>query len=257
LSPGEHRIALLRNGTNDSEEIGTTEIYLGDENVNGVVLTPFTPATVRVRVMQEGSGRPLTAGSVSLGPNEEDGSVAPGLSQLKPQNGIYIFHGVRSGKYQITFAGNQVGSYLKSVDAGGRFLDPSAIEVAENSSLDLVMTYSDKIASVTGDVDVGQEGFKGSFRILLIDENAVEWAKVFSTEPDQSFHFSVSNLRPSKYLAFAAQEGDFDLWTDSQFLAAMEEKATKLELHESEHAMVHLKLIPKAVTDTIRQQLGL
>jgi hypothetical protein len=67
----------------------------------------------------------------------------------------------------------------------------------------------------------------------------------------------LSNLRPGKYLAFAAQDGDFDLWTEPQFLAAMEERATKLELHESEHAATHLKLIRKDLTDTIRQQLGL
>jgi len=63
--------------------------------------------------------------------------------------------------------------------------------------------------------------------VLLIDENASSWKTTSAWEPDQSFHFSLSNLRPGKYLAFAAQDGDFDLWTEPQFLAAMEERATK------------------------------
>jgi len=93
-------LALFKSGTNGPEEIGSTEIYLGNENVNGVVLTP---ATVSMRVIQEGSRRPLTVGSVSLGPNEENGSVGRGVYQVEPQNGIYIFHGLLPGKYQINF----------------------------------------------------------------------------------------------------------------------------------------------------------
>lgn len=67
----------------------------------------------------------------------------------------------------------------------------------------------------------------------------------------------MGRLPPGKYLAFATQESDFDLWDDADFVQLLEPEASALELHENEHASLRLKLIPKDVTTRLRQQLGL
>ncbi|HTU45530.1 MAG TPA: hypothetical protein VMF91_10735 [Bryobacteraceae bacterium] len=81
--------------------------------------------------------------------------------------------------------------------------------------------------------------------------------RVRSVELDQSFHFSIPNLRPAKYLLFAAEEDDSEAWDNAQFIEQLQSSATELELQEKQQSTVHLKLIPKDETDRVRKALGI
>ncbi|MGA8598042.1 MAG: carboxypeptidase-like regulatory domain-containing protein [Bryobacteraceae bacterium] len=49
LPPGKRLLTLLDNGPNGLQTIGKTEVNLTDQDVTGVVITPFKPAQVRAR----------------------------------------------------------------------------------------------------------------------------------------------------------------------------------------------------------------
>jgi hypothetical protein len=139
LPPGKHRLHLLGQGGNGAHTVGQTEVNLTDQDATGVVITPFQPAQVHARMVQEGEeDKPLTVGGVFLKPADglEDSRGTP--FQFQPQNGKYSFPSVIPGRYQIWF-NNTSHSYLKSVQAEGRMLDTNLIEVAEGSSLDLLL----------------------------------------------------------------------------------------------------------------------
>ncbi len=258
LPPGKHRLTLLANGPSGFRQIGVSEVNLIDQDVTGVVITPFKPAQVRVRVVLEGEeDKPLTAGTVSLHPVEGKAAASFQRMQFQPQNGTYILNDVPPGRYSVSF-NNATNYYLKTVTSGARMLDPESIDVADGASLDLLMTFSKNVASLSGDVEVSQDQPKNSVKVVLISEDSTPSGdKIRPAELDQSLHFSIERLRPGKYVAFAAQEDDFDVWADADFLRLLQSQGSELELHEKEHATVHLKLIPKDVTDRIRQQLGL
>jgi hypothetical protein len=114
------------------------------------------------------------------------------------------------------------------------------------------------VASVTGVVDVSRDPSARSIRVLLISEEPrSEFDRIWPAELDQSLHFALERMPPGKYLAFAVEENDFDLWDNQDFIKLLEEEGVEVELHESEHATIHLKLIPKDATDRIRRQLGI
>lgn len=258
LPPGEHELTVSVRGADGFREIGSTEVNLTDQDITGVVITPFKPARVRVRVVIEGEeDKPLTNGSVSLWPTEDNESTVHNLSAYPPQNATYVFDAVRPGNYHVWF-NNASGCYLKSVQSGGRPLDPDSVEVTDGASLDLVMTFSKKVAEISGDVEISGSQPKGSVSVVLIPQNA-SWAlrDMPSPELDQFLHFSAQHVRPGKYFAFATQDDDSDVWDNDQFVRLLRSEGTALEVHEKEHAAIHLKLIPKDVTDRIRQQLGL
>lgn len=257
LSPGKHQLSLLEEGGSGLKKIGSTEINLVDQDVSGVVIARFKPAQVRVRVVMEGEeDKPLTKGSVFLTPNDWDASSRNGLSEYQPQNGTYVIEGVPPGKYWVLF-NNASGCYLKSVQAGGRALDPQLIEVTEGVSLDLLLTYSKNVASVNGSIEARQDQRRPS-RVLLISEDAVSPGdKIYPLKLDQSLHFSIEHVRPGKYLAVASQEDDFDLWDNADFVKSLQSEGVEVELHENEHATLHLKLIAKEQTDSVRKRLGL
>lgn len=228
-----------------------------DQDLTGVVITPFKQAQVRVRAVMEGEeDKPLTRGTVFLFPAGETINITTQLIQYQPQNGAYFFAGVQPRKYRISFNGAG-DSYLKSVQSEGRALDPESIDVAEGSFLDLVMIFSTKGASVTGDIEVAQNQPQHSVHVLLLSEAGEPLTKILSAPLDQTFHFFIADLRPGKYLAFAAEEDDSDLWENDAFVKLIQSQATEVELHESDHASVHLKLIPKDDTDRARKQLGI
>jgi Carboxypeptidase regulatory-like domain len=259
LPPGRHRLTLTQQSTNGAKEIGATEANLTDHDLSGIVITRFQPAQVRVRVVIEGEeDHPITTGSVSLIPAESnEKATRNSFSQFQPQNYTFLIDGVSPGKYHIWF-NNAHGCYLKSIQSGNRTLDSDLVDVTEGANLNLLITYSKKVATVSGEVEVSADQADApiSVAFILEDYNGPQW-NVHLAQLDQSHHFSLEELRPGRYLAFASQEEDAELWDNSDFVKLLETEGTQVELHESENATVHLKLIPKDVTTRIRQQLGI
>jgi hypothetical protein len=177
--------------------------------------------------------------------------------EYPPRNGTYVIDNVPPSKYWVWF-NNAPDCYPKSIQSGAQVVDWQPIDVVEGANLDLVLIYSRNVASLAGDIEVPQDGPKNSIRVLLIAADAgFQWNKIIPAQIDQSLHFSLQRLRPGKYLAFASQEDDFDLWDNEDFVKLLRSEASEIELHEKENATVHLKLIPKQTTDRVRQQLGI
>ena len=259
LPPGKQLLSLLEHGPNGVQVIGSTEVNLIDQDVAGVVIAPFRPAQVRVRVVVEGEeDKPLTKGRVSLMPAHEPEDSLRTFLQYPPQNSTYVIDGVPPGKYRVWF-NNASDCYLKSVLSGERMVDSESIDVAEGAVLDLLMTFSRNVASISGDVDPPQGQPNPSVHVLVISEEPGEHAEVRHRWPelDQTLHFSIARLRPGKYISLAVQDDNPDLWENSAFVKSFEAEGTAIELHEKENATVHLKVIPKEETDGARKRLGL
>ncbi len=262
LPPGKHTLMLLDRGPNGSEVIGKTEVNLAEQDLTGVVITAFRPGQVRVRVAIEGEeDKPLTAGSVFLNPAADGTSAMNSLSQYRPQNGTYVIDGVPPGKYRVWF-NNATDCYLKSVQSGERVVNPESIDVGDGAVVSLLMIFSKNGASLSGDIEVLQDQPKTSISVLLISEDAspklpAELGGIVSPSLDQTLHFSSAHLRPGKYLAFAAQESDWNLWKNPDFVKPLQAEGVEVELHEKEGATLHLKLITKDETDRVRKRLGI
>ena len=255
LPPGEHSLRLFEEGMNGPHIIAETDVTLTDQDLTGVVITPFKPARVSVRAVMEGEeDRPLTAGSVFLRPANGDEDFSRAIMQYQPLNGAYILEGVPPGQYRPWF-GIASNCYLKSVRSGDRVLDTETVDVTEGAVIDLLLTFSKNVASVTGDVEVSQEQATQPVHVILVQEApngpSTDWATL-----DQTFHFTRANLRPGKYLALAVQDEDAP-WKNPEFIRSFHSEGTELELRENENATVHLKLIPKEETDDTRKRLGL
>jgi hypothetical protein len=138
-------------------------------------------------------------------------------------------------------------------------LNPGSVEVGEGAVLDLVMTFSKNGASITGDVQTAQDQLSEPVHVILLSEDPWEIPELRQHRAllDQNRHFSISDLRPGKYLACAVQDDDADLWSNSDFLALFRSKALELDLHEREQSTVHLTVIRKEETDDARKRLGL
>ncbi len=256
LPPGKHQLTLLRQDMNGLQTVGSTEVELTDQNITGMIITPFEPAVLRVRVTIEDEDNPLTVGSVFLDPSSADGNPHVGQYQFTPDNGTYVLKDVTPGRYLIGFT-NINHCFLKSVKSNGHEANPEAVEVASGAHLNLVLAYSRKVATVTGDVEAPQDRTKKAIHIILVREDESPIKGRWNMETDQFLHFSIEDRPPGRYIAFAAEEGDTELWSEADFLRLVRAEGTVIDLHENEHATLHLKLITTEVTDRVRRQLGL
>jgi hypothetical protein len=260
LRPGENSLKLMTLGSNGPQLVGRAKVTLTDQDVTGVVINPIALAQVRVRVVLEGEeDKPVTSGTVILQEwHGADGGFVNARAQYQAVNGTYIIEAVIPGKYKVSF-NETSGCYLKSIESGGRVLDPAPIDVAEGAVVNLLVTYSRNVASVTGDVDVPEDQSDAPVHVVLISEEEPVLPESRRHWPmlDQSHHFSIPNLRPGKYLAFATEDNDADLWANAGLVRLLQPEGIEVELHEKESATLHLKLIAKDETDAVRQKLGL
>ena len=225
-----------------------------------MVINAFKPAQVRVRVVMEGEGedKPLTTGSVFLIPTEGAADFVDRPVAYQPKNGVYVIDDVPPGRYRAWF-NNANNGYLKSVQSGERVLDSGLVDVGDGAVLSLLLTFSGNVATVSGDLQVSEDQAKQPVHVVLVSDEATaslergnEWPTL-----DQSFHFSIPRVRPGKYLAFAVQEADYDLWKNADFVKLLQSEGKEVELHEKEQVTLHLKLITKEEIDDARKRLGL
>jgi len=255
LPPGEHHVTLLRDSMYGFQTVGSAEVELADQNITGVTITPFEPAQLRVRVTLEDEGKPLTSGSVFLDPIDANANPHASQYQFTPDNGTYVLNGVSPGRYLV--GSTNVGHcFLKSMKSNGQEIEPETLEVRSGAHLNLVLTYSKHLATITGDVTAPHDRPGRPVHIILVPQRESPLNRAWNTKVDQFLHFSIEGRDPGKYIAFAAEEGDIELWDDPDFLRVMRPDGTAIELHENEHATVKLKLITIEATDRVRSQLG-
>ncbi len=206
----------------------------------------------------EGEDKPLTTGSVFLIPTEGAADFVDRPVAYQPKNGVYVIDDVPPGRYRAWF-NNANNGYLKSVQSGERVLDSGLIDVGDGAVLNLLMTFSRNVATVSGDVQVSEDQSKQPVHVVLVSDEAAaalergnEWSTL-----DQRSHFSISRLRPGKYRAFAVQAADYELWKNADFVELFRSAGNPVELHEKEQVILHLKLITKEEIDDARKRLGL
>ena len=258
LPPGRHTISLMEQTASGLKQVGATVVNLTDQDVSGVEIALAKPAQVRVRAVIEGAeDQPLTNGAASLILEGSEDKGRSTFTQYPPQDGGYLMDNVPAGKYWPWF-NNASDLYAKYVQVGTRVTNWQAIDVTEGANLDVLLIYSKKVATLAGDLELPQDELKSPISVLLVSENVgFQENKIIPAQLDQSLHFSLQHMRPGKYLAFASREDDFEVWDNDDFVKLLRSEANEIELHEEENASVHLKLIPKELTDRVRQQLGI
>jgi hypothetical protein len=260
LPPGTHKLTLIEQAASGVlRGTGVAEVDVADQDVAGVLIKRFQPAEIQVRAVVEGEeDHPLTMGTIQLIPDEPNGKAGRNtFGQYERENGSFRVHDVFPGKYRVWFSDGRNYGYLKSLQSSGHVIEGDVVDVADGANLNLVLVYSRKVGSVSGDVEVPERVDASVNVVLLLEDYAEAYGKIRFASADQAHHFSDDRLRPGKYLAFALEENDFELWDNEDFVKQLESEGTAIELHEGEQRSIHLKLIPKDVIDRIRQQLGL
>lgn len=275
LTPGVYIISAAPQATVNGQPAAPlwvrAEVTVADKDVNDLVipatsaaaipgavrleggqiqsLLPADPATPAAQGAVAAASIPTSAGRPSVLLAEVSpiplGSARPG--QLQP-DGSFKLEGVGPSRYRVNITALPDGVYVKSVTYGGQNITNGILDLTAGAggSLDIVLSL--KAASITGVVRNSKGEAVASAPVTL-------WPRTLPADDpvagirmaiaDQNGGFQFRSLPPGEYYLAAWDHPEAAQMMGGELLAKFTDSAAKVELGESSHAAMEVKLIPE------------
>lgn len=249
VPPGQYTVRAMK-GDGSTWQSGETSITIGDNGLKDVVVQIQPALEAKGQIVLEGSDRkdfdfsgiqlvvqPVNEASFNtgFGDSKSDGTIT--VSQLSP------------GRYTLdVFNLRSSGSYVKTILAGteevfGKEVDANAL-VAGGVKIVLRLDA----ASITGSVEVPEErkAFLRFPSVVLVPADAQlrKSDQRNIAQLDQDNGYSLKNIRPGDYIAFAFEEYDYASLQDPESFAILASKGTAVSLAAGESKSLALKILP-------------
>jgi protocatechuate 3,4-dioxygenase beta subunit len=233
-------------------------VVVGNRPVESVTVTIRPPVMVSGRVEFSGSsarpaaerlqsGFPVTvweARSLFRAPGPSSGS------RIDPVTGRITVPGVSPpGRYFIGPPGLPSPWTLESITIGGRDATDAAFAIGDTDVTDVVITYTDRPASLAGTVTLPKTSGDAGASVFLFPANRNRWVdarlgsrtfRVTRTSPAGAFNWT--SVPPGDYLVVALRDEDAGDWPDVQFLARLAAVATPIKVSANQAAKADLSL---------------
>ena len=234
----------------------STEIAVDGERISGLTLGLQPGLTVTARLRFEGAGlKPpsdLDAIRITLQPVQQEGTVsfAPPAMTVD-QNGRFAVSGVIPGRYRLAASfpgsGRAGGWQMRSVLVNGQdALDvPFAVPPSQSVTSALV-TFTDRLADLTGIVHNAAGGAPNEFTVVLFSADHTHWVprarRIQAVRPSADGAFAFRDLPGGDYYLAAIDDVEPGEWFDPAFLQRLLPTAMKLTLGEGEQKVQEIRL---------------
>ena len=134
---------------------------------------------------------------------------------------------------------------VESITLAGQDVTDAAFNVGDADLNDLVITYTDRPASIAGSVS----GAAAEATVFLFPVNRARWpdarlgSRTFrSVRPSTAGTYLLTNVPPGDYYIAAIRDEDAGAWPDSQFLVRLAAAATAVKVAPNQQASLTLKV---------------
>jgi hypothetical protein len=239
LVPGSYRVLVRSNMASGDGLSYTGELEMGPQDVEGLILRLQTPVSVKGSVSQPAEQKlDLTSMRVML-----QGDV-PFMQRTGPplvkDDGTFEVENVPPGKYRLNL-NVPTGGYIESIHYGDLDVTAGEFEVTSTPAPVRVVVRPGG-ATVSGVLLHDGKPAAGLVYLIPADPARRSQQSVRSAVPDQTGAFTLNNLRPGDYLAYALAEADWGIWDDPDEFRAIESKAKKLSLKATSRESIELTL---------------
>ncbi|MEJ1932860.1 carboxypeptidase regulatory-like domain-containing protein [Nostoc sp. NIES-2111] len=261
VRPGAYKLMVMDLSKGRPQPAGATEVVVGNDHVEGVVVAPQAPATVSGKV------------TVELDPQAQPNAPTPSLKdfrvQLMPvemtgmmfampatvgEDGSFQMEGISPDTYRVVVMGPMFNTYTKSIMSGGRDIKDGTLEVS-GGSMQLEITMSTKVAKLSGTVEKANEAAMAGVVVLEKVGVVVGFA---AGQPmlsvSQTGSFAGNSVAPGEYRLYAFEEVDFTQARDAEFLKKFASQATTVKLSEGESKSVSLRQIPASAVEAVTKE---
>lgn len=229
-------------------------VAVGDRDVAGVTLSLHPGAKVSGRIVFDGTAAPpttqqLVSAQIALtptsGPTGPTGQNPKIVSDNTFKSGAY---GV--GTYTVSVTGLPAVWMQKSVMIAGRETVTSGFELGENDITDVVITFTDRIPSITGTVKPeGMATLPNATAIMIpadyrawIEHGAPARGQVTSVVQSNGT-FNIARVLPGEYWLAALTDEALVGDHDAAFYEALSRVATRVVVGDGEKKTIELRLL--------------
>lgn len=227
-----------------------TEITVNEQDLTNVTMQFLPGASVSGRVVFRGSAPPAAATGVRLTltavPTIAGSAVNPPPVSAQA-DGSFVFTGVAPGKYRISVAG--AGAWmLRAAMAGSQDMLDVPLEIAAGRDVaDLVVTFTDTPAEVTGQLLDRLNRPAPEFSVVLFTADRAQWQTSarrmmgpIRLASDGTFRFS--GVAPGEYYLSALTEIDPRQLGDPALLEQLAAAAVRITVGEGERKVQNLRI---------------
>jgi hypothetical protein len=240
VTPGSYTLLVNRASREERRTVARQQVQVGNRDLDGVVIN-LMPAFEISGSVRAPEGVNLSSVRVALEPLDSSFPNA-GEGAKKDAAGAFVFPSVAPGEYRFAVANLPAGTYLKSVSVQGQDITNGALigAAASGVSIDLAAGAPELSGNV---LDADKQPVASAFVVLVPGgSNRQRYWMYRNAVSDQSGAFTVSNVVPGKYTAYAFVDVDEGVWHSSDFMKQFEGKGVSLALEEG--AKESLQLTP-------------
>lgn len=257
--------------SSDFHMLGTTLVEVSGSDVNDVVINVVPAGTLRGRI-QVASATPGTSEAPNLGSvrvalqGTNESAYGSGEASAK-SDGSFVIENLSPGRYALRVFPTLDGAYIKSVQLSQQEMLGKELDFSQGVSGALLITLSYGVAEVSGTVQLPQQeaGSDSPLNkpasvasiVLLPEELRPDGSGIEYGNTTQTGTFSIKNVSPGRYRAYAFEETKRDQMDNPDFLKQLESMGVDFEVKENDKKQIQLTLIPAAEIQRILAQLGI
>jgi len=233
-------------------------VVVDNRPVESVTVTIRPPVTVSGRVEFSGTSERPAAERLQSGflvTVWETRSLFRALgsssgSRIDPVTGRITVRGVSPpGRYFIGPPGMPAPWTVESITIGGRDATDAAFPIGDTDVSDVVITYTDRPASLAGTVTLPKTEGDAAASVFLFPANRNRWvdarlgSRTFRlTRTSSAGAFNWTAVPPGDYLLAALRDEDAGDWPDVQFLTRLAAVATPIKVGANQAVRADLSL---------------
>ena len=263
ITPGSY-VAVAYNVSGLTRQMGSQAVEVVSSDVNDLVINVLRPSSILGQVRIEGSG--ASAGvkpdfrnsQVNLLPHGFAGFAA---GSVRP-DGTFEVENVGTVSYNVNLSPLPSGTYLASVLFGGRQVQGNEVDLSHGVSgkLDIVLRFG--VAEVHGAIQTSSNksddqasSAKSGFAFLVPEAAGGAW--LWEGRIAQDGTFTVKDVPPGRYRAYAFAEVNDEILHSPEVLNAIHDRGVDVELKENDKKQIQLSLISADDFDQILARLGI
>jgi uncharacterized surface anchored protein len=248
VAPGSYSLLAVANRGGKSYS-ASQPLEIGNQNIENVSLTIGPGLEIDGRVRVEGNSQSsLTRVRAALQSRESSGVIFGSIPNSDVnEDGTFQLEQVNPGRYTVVFTGLPEGYYVKSIRWGDADVLGSGLDVTSGAPgvLGVVLSpNAGQIAGVVRNPQTGQPAPGASVALIPQEQERRGQPSYYKTATaDQSGCFTLKNLAPGQYKAYAWEDLEAGAQMDPDFLKPFESKGQSVAVAESSQAAVQLALI--------------
>ena len=220
---------------------GNKLVAVADRDVEGVVLQADHGRNIAGSVTVEGPAPDSWQGMrITLAPFDQMGGFS---NAVVDSDGTFSLKDVSPNVYALNVYAGIMGKYVKSIRFGDRDIADGQLDLSRQSEDKLEIVLGSDVGQLLGGVQTSSGDPAVGALLTLAPKQAgrIDLFKVAIV--DQNGNFTLHDVAPGEYMAFAWQDVDINMVQSPDFRKPFESKGVSVSIAPSGQVSIQLKMI--------------